>query len=281
MIMEIKMKKFLLKMCFVLVSGAVTLPLAGQLVPLSADPVPVAPATPAVSSTPATPEQAAPVVTDVPIKGKYKIRKVFAEVISAEISGSKKPQVTHEDIYDKTPFGDKTCWAQIILMLPEKRGLSRFDFVLKSGSETYPCLAVAIGDTPYSMKEDSWILPEQRDVNVPVRLLFAVSEKQIAGKDVKSPVKLNLERVLSGVQSKIGADVLNFRLMPSDKEFSTAAEAQKFAVERGGSYGMTYEEMIKPPQPEPAPAPAPAAGTTPAPAPAPAAPATTSGPLVK
>ncbi len=272
--MEMKMKKFLLKMCFVLVSGAVTLPLAGQLVPLSADPVP---ADSAVSATPAAQGQTAPVVTDGAVKGKFKIRKEFAEVICAEISGSGKTMVSDEGKFDKSPFGDKTCWAQIILILPEKRGLSRFDFVLKSGTEVYPCLAVTVGDNPFSMKEEFWSLPEDRDPAIPVRLLFAVSEKQISGKDVKSPVKLNLERALSGLETKIGADVLSFRLMPPDKDFTTAAEADKFAREKGGSYGMTYEEMTKRSQPEPAPAPA--AGTTPAPAPA--APATTSGPLVK
>ena len=255
------MKNLLLKMCFVLVSGAVTLPLSGQLVPLSVDPAPAAPA---------AQEQAAPVVTDIAEEGKIKIRKVFAEVICAEISGSKKPQVTHEDIYDKTPFGDKTCWAQIILMLPEKRGLSRFDFVLKSGSETYPCLAVAIGDTPYSMKEDAWILPEQRDVNVPVRLLFAVSDAMIAGNNGNTLVKLSLVRALNEDKTRIGADMLRFRLMPPDKDLTTAVEAKKFADEKGGSYGMTYEKMTKHAQEAAATATAPAAG-----------PATTLGPLVK
>ena len=250
------MRRNLLKMCLLLIGGTVVLPLAGQ-----------------------TPQAAAPqnaplpVVknTDIQVTGKYKIRHGYAEVICAEISGSKNPLANNEDRFDKSPFEEgKTCWAQIILMLPEKRGLSRFDFVLKSGSETYPCLAVAIGDTPYSMKEDAWILPEQRDVNVPVRLLFAVSDAMIAGNNGNTLVKLSLVRALNEDKTRIGADMLRFRLMPPDKDLTTAVEAKKFADEKGGSYGMTYEKMTKHAQEAAATATAPAAG-----------PATTLGPLVK
>ncbi|MBO5681494.1 MAG: hypothetical protein J6T08_07260, partial [Lentisphaeria bacterium] len=224
---------------------------------------------------------------EVPAVGTFKIRKEFAEVICAEIVADKKPVLNDVNPHDVSPYGDKTCWAQIILMLPEKRGLSRFDFVLKASGETYPCLAVALGDTVYSMKDEFWQLPAQRDPQVPVRLLFAVSPNRILGNDGSLLVPLTLERTFADVASRIGSDTVRFRLVPAAKAFMTAAEAKKFADEKGGSYGMTDAEMMaRAAQPAAGTAPAgtapagqpaaaqPASPATPAPAAKPATPAT-------
>ena len=271
------MKKNWMNVCLVLIGGAVTLPLAAQIAPITS----AAPADAPIASAaaPASASVAQP-AAEVPAVGTFKIRKEFAEVICAEIVADKKPVLNDVNPHDVSPYGDKTCWAQIILMLPEKRGLSRFDFVLKASGETYPCLAVALGDTVYSMKDEFWQLPAQRDPQVPVRLLFAVSPNRILGNDGSLLVPLTLERTFADVASRIGSDTVRFRLVPAAKAFMTAAEAKKFADEKGGSYGMTDAEMMaraaQPAAAQPAAAqPAsPASPATPAPAAKPAAPAT-------
>ena len=275
------MKKNWMNVCLVLIGGAVTLPLAAQITPItSAAPAdaPIAPIASAAAPASASVTQPA---AEVPAVGTFKIRKEFAEVICAEIVADKKPVLNDVNPHDVSPYGDKTCWAQIILMLPEKRGLSRFDFVLKARGETYPCLAVALGDTVYSMKDEFWQLPAQRDPQVPVRLLFAVSPNRILGNDGSLLVPLTLERTFADVASRIGSDTLRFRLVPAAKAFMTAAEAKKFADEKGGSYGMTDAEMMaRAAQPAAGTAPAgqpaaqPASPATPAPAAKPAAPVT-------
>ena len=273
------MKKNWMNVCLVLIGSAVTLPLAAQIAPITSAAPADAPIAPIASASVAQPE--------VPAVGTFKIRKEFAEVICAEIVADKKPVLNDVNPHDVSPYGDKTCWAQIILMLPEKRGLSRFDFVLKASGETYPCLAVALGDTVYSMKDEFWQLPAQRDPQVPVRLLFAVSPNRILGNDGSLLVPLTLERTFADVASRIGSDTVRFRLVPAAKAFMTAAEAKKFADEKGGSYGMTDAEMMAraalpaagtaPAGTAPAGQPAaaqPASPATPAPAAKPAAPAT-------
>lgn len=279
------MKIFWMKMCCTALTGIVALTLAAQITPITSA-APAAPVTPVTGGQPVAAAPAAAV--EAPVVGKYKIRREFAEVICAEISADKKPALNDVNPHDVSPFGDKTCWAQIILMLPEKRGLSRFEFVLKSAGETYPCLAVAIGDTVYSMKDEFWQLPEQRDPLIPVRLLFAVSANRILGNDGSLLVPLTLERTFADVASKIGSDTLRFRLLPVNRDFTSAADAKKFADEKGGSYGMTFAEMTRAAQSAPAAQPAgtapaktndaapaqtakPATAPAPAPAPAPAA----------
>ena len=260
------MKKNWMNVCLVLIGSAVTLPLAAQIAPITSAAPADAPIAPIASAAaPASASVAQPAV-EVPAVGTFKIRKEFAEVICAEIVADKKPVLNDVNPHDVSPYGDKTCWAQIILMLPEKRGLSRFDFVLKASGETYPCLAVVLGDTVYSMKDEFWQLPAQRDPQVPVRLLFAVSPNRILGNDGSLLVPLTLERTFADVASRIGSDTLRFRLVPAAKAFMTAAEAKKFADEKGGSYGMTDAEMM-------ARAAQPAAGTAPAGQPAAAQPA--------
>lgn len=279
------MKKNWMNVCLVLIGSAVTLPLAAQIAPITSAAPADAPVAPIASAAaPASVSVAQPEVSAV---GTFKIRKEFAEVICAEIVADKKPVLNDVNPHDVSPYGDKTCWAQIILMLPEKRGLSRFDFVLKASGETYPCLAVALGDTVYSMKDEFWQLPAQRDPQVPVRLLFAVSPNRILGNDGSLLVPLTLERTFADVASRIGSDTVRFRLVPAAKAFMTAAEAKKFADEKGGSYGMTDAEMMAraalpaagtaPAGTAPAGQPAaaqPASPATPAPAAKPAAPAT-------
>ena len=262
------MKKNWMNVCLVLIGSAVTLPLAAQIAPITS----AAPADAPIASAaaPASASVAQP-AAEVPAVGTFKIRKEFAEVICAEIVADKKPVLNDVNPHDVSPYGDKTCWAQIILMLPEKRGLSRFDFVLKASGETYPCLAVALGDTVYSMKDEFWQLPAQRDPQVPVRLLFAVSPNRILGNDGSLLVPLTLERTFADVASRIGSDTVRFRLVPAAKAFMTTAEAKKFADEKGGSYGMTDAEMM-------ARAAQPAAGTAPAGQPAAAQPASPASP---
>lgn len=261
------MKETWKKLCAALIVGSMALPLSGQTGEIM----------------PITSMDQGPAATEVTATGKCEIRRGFAEVICAEITADQKPAVEEEASHDASPYKEKTCWAQIILVLPEGRGLSRFDFALKANGEVYPCMAVAFGDTPYSMAKESWILAKERDAKIPVRLLFAVSNAQIQGNDGSKLVSLTLERVLPGVTSKIGADVLQFRLMPAEKPLTTAEEAKKYADEKGGSYGMTYAHMTTGKQ-SAAPAapatPAPAAQqaatpATPAPAAKPAAPAST------
>ena len=273
------MKKNWMNVCLVLIGSAVTLPLAAQIAPITSAATADAPI--ASAAAPASASVAQP-AAEVPAVGTFKIRKEFAEVICAEIVADKKPVLNDVNPHDVSPYGDKTCWAQIILMLPEKRGLSRFDFVLKASGETYPCLAVALGDTVYSMKDEFWQLPAQRDPQVPVRLLFAVSPNRILGNDGSLLVPLTLERTFADVASRIGSDTVRFRLVPAAKAFMTTAEAKKFADEKGGSYGMTDAEMMaRAAQPAAGTAPAgqpaaaqPASPATPAPAAKPAAPAT-------
>ena len=267
------MKIFWMKMCLAAFASVAALTLAAQITPITSA-APVAPVTPVTPVAGGETAAAAPAAAETPVVGKYKIRREFAEVICAEISADKKPALNDVNPHDVSPFGDKTCWAQIILMLPEKRGLSRFEFVLKSAGETYPCLAVAIGDTVYSMKDEFWQLPEQRDPLIPVRLLFAVSANRILGNDGSLLVPLTLERTFADVASKIGSDTLRFRLLPVNRDFTSAADAKKFADEKGGSYGMTFAEMTRVAQSAPAAQPAgtaPAAKPAAAPAPAPAA----------
>ena len=274
------MKKNWMNVCLVLIGGAVTLPLAAQITPITSAAPADAPIAPIASAAAPASASVAQPAAEVPAVGTFKIRKEFAEVICAEIVADKKPVLNDVNPHDVSPYGDKTCWAQIILMLPEKRGLSRFDFVLKASGETYPCLAVALGDTVYSMKDEFWQLPAQRDPQVPVRLLFAVSPNRILGNDGSLLVPLTLERTFADVASRIGSDTVRFRLVPAAKAFMTAAEAKKFADEKGGSYGMTDAEMMaraaQPAAAQPAAAqPAsPASPATPAPAAKPAAPAT-------
>ena len=252
------MKIFWMKMCLAAFASVAALTLAAQITPITSA-APAAPVTPVTGGQPVAAAPAAAV--EAPVVGKYKIRREFAEVICAEISADKKPALNDVNPHDVSPFGDKTCWAQIIRMLPEKRGLSRFEFVLKSAGETYPCLAVAIGDTVYSMKDEFWQLPEQRDPLIPVRLLFAVSANRILGNDGSLLVPLTLERTFADVASKIGSDTLRFRLLPVNRDFTSAADAKKFADEKGGSYGMTFAEMTRAAQAAPAAQPA---GTAPA-----------------
>ena len=274
------MKKNWMNVCLVLIGGAVTLPLAAQIAPITSAAPADAPIAPIASA--AAPASASVAQPEVPAVGTFKIRKEFAEVICAEIVADKKPVLNDVNPHDVSPYGDKTCWAQIILMLPDKRGLSRFDFVLKASGEIYPCLAVALGDTVYSMKDEFWQLPAQRDPQVPVRLLFAVSPNRILGNDGSLLVPLTLERTFADVASRIGSDTVRFRLVPAAKAFMTAAEAKKFADEKGGSYGMTDAEMMaRAAQPAAGTAPAgqpaaaqPASPATPAPAAKPATPAT-------
>ena len=276
------MKKNWMNVCLVLIGSAVTLPLAAQITPITSAAPADAPIAPIASAAAPASASVAQPAAEVPAVGTFKIRKEFAEVICAEIVADKKPVLNDVNPHDVSPYGDKTCWAQIILMLPEKRGLSRFDFVLKASGETYPCLAVALGDTVYSMKDEFWQLPAQRDPQVPVRLLFAVSPNRILGNDGSLLVPLTLERTFADVASRIGSDTLRFRLVPAAKAFMTAAEAKKFADEKGGSYGMTDAEMMaRAAQPAAGTAPAgqpvaaqPASPATPAPAAKPAAPAT-------
>ena len=274
------MKKNWMNVCLVLIGSAVTLPLAAQITPITSAAPADAPIAPIASAAAPASASVAQPAAEVPAVGTFKIRKEFAEVICAEIVADKKPVLNDVNPHDVSPYGDKTCWAQIILMLPEKRGLSRFDFVLKASGETYPCLAVALGDTVYSMKDEFWQLPAQRDPQVPVRLLFAVSPNRILGNDGSLLVPLTLERTFADVASRIGSDTLRFRLVPAAKAFMTAAEAKKFADEKGGSYGMTDAEMMaRAAQPAAGTAPAgqpvaaqPASPATPAPAAKPAAP---------
>ena len=284
------MKKNWMNVCLVLIGSAVTLPLAAQIAPITSAAPADAPIAPIASAAAPASASVAQPAAEVPAVGTFKIRKEFAEVICAEIVADKKPVLNDVNPHDVSPYGDKTCWAQIILMLPEKRGLSRFDFVLKASGETYPCLAVALGDTVYSMKDEFWQLPAQRDPQVPVRLLFAVSPNRILGNDGSLLVPLTLERTFAEVASRIGSDTVRFRLVPAAKAFMTAAEAKKFADEKGGSYGMTDAEMMaRAAQPAAGTAPAgtapagqpaaaqpasPASPATPAPAAKPAAPAT-------
>ena len=272
------MKKNWMNVCLVLIGSAVTLPLAAQITPITSAAPADAPIAPIASAAAPASASVAQPAAEVPAVGTFKIRKEFAEVICAD----KKPVLNDVNPHDVSPYGDKTCWAQIILMLPEKRGLSRFDFVLKASGETYPCLAVALGDTVYSMKDEFWQLPAQRDPQVPVRLLFAVSPNRILGNDGSLLVPLTLERTFADVASRIGSDTVRFRLVPAAKAFMTAAEAKKFADEKGGSYGMTDAEMMaRAAQPAAGTAPAgqpaaaqPASPATPAPAAKPAAPVT-------
>ena len=276
------MKKNWMNVCLVLIGSAVTLPLAAQITPITSAAPADAPIAPIASAAAPASASVAQPAAEVPAVGTFKIRKEFAEVICAEIVADKKPVLNDVNPHDVSPYGDKTCWAQIILMLPEKRGLSRFDFVLKASGETYPCLAVALGDTVYSMKDEFWQLPAQRDPQVPVRLLFAVSPNRILGNDGSLLVPLTLERTFADVASRIGSDTVRFRLVPAAKAFMTAAEAKKFADEKGGSYGMTDAEMMaRAAQPPAGTAPAgqpaaaqPASPATPAPAAKPAAPVT-------
>ncbi|MBE6407819.1 MAG: hypothetical protein E7038_04360 [Lentisphaerae bacterium] len=265
------MKKIWMNVCLVLIGSAVTLPLAAQITPITSAAPAAAPIAPIASAAAPASASVAQPAAEVPAVGTFKIRKEFAEVICAEIVADKKPVLNDVNPHDVSPYGDKTCWAQIILMLPEKRGLSRFDFVLKASGETYPCLAVALGDTVYSMKDEFWQLPAQRDPQVPVRLLFAVSPNRILGNDGSLLVPLTLERTFADVASRIGSDTVRFRLVPAAKAFMTAAEAKKFADEKGGSYGMTDAEMM-------ARAAQPAAGTAPAGQPAAAQPASPASP---
>ena len=226
----------------------------GAILPLCAQ-VPTMPfgTSPATSATPA-PENAGTAlpgqIAAPAFKSKYRIRREFAEVICAEISAKEKPEIINQNPLDDSPFKDKTCWAQIIATLPAGRSLSRFDFSLKYGTELYPCIAVAVGDSFYSMKKENWTLPKDRDVKEPVRMLFALHAGVAMGKDGKSLIPLKIVRNFTDTKTVIPEDEIPFRLMPGGKEMTSVGEAKKRPE---GTCDLTYEELIKPVAPAPAP----------------------------
>lgn len=245
------------KICSAFLLAALWFPVHAQMTLPGEEPSPVA----ATADTPsATADAASPAPVAGP-DGIYKIRRGYAEVICAEISLKKRPEMLDPNPLDYSPFDNKTSWAQIIMMLPAGRGLSRFDFVLMYGAERCPCMAVVSGDLPYSMKKDAWELPKDRDAAVPVRLLFAIPSVG-ANNEL---LEMKLVRAFSEPKSSLPDDVIVFRVMPDDVPLTTAESAQKYAKEKGGSCGMTYKQLTAPP---PAAAPAapaaPAAGETPA-----------------
>jgi hypothetical protein len=94
----------------------------------------------------AEPEESAAEKDQAAVKKVKPILIRHGFIYSAEIS-KEKPEFQLEVKGDQPPFG-KPAWAAVMLKLPKNRGISRFDYELKTDSGSYPCLAVALGAEP-------------------------------------------------------------------------------------------------------------------------------------
>ena len=161
-------------------------------------------------------------------------------IYSAEIS-KKKPEFQLEDRGDQPVFPNP-AWAAVILKLPRNRGISRFDYELKTNSGSYPCLAVALGSEPYSQKRDRWTLEAQKELEGKfVRMLFAFPSADLT--DGASMQTLDLEFKIR--DTKCQPPPIPFRILPDDQPLNSDPQT----LGKNGNCGLTWLELHPEAQP--------------------------------
>ena len=155
-------------------------------------------------------------------------------VYSAEIS-KLKPNFQVEVKGDQPPFLDP-AWAAVMLKLPKNRGVSRFDYELKTPSGiSYPCLAVALGAEPYSQSRDRWTIEAKKELEGKfVRMLFAFPAAELT----QEPLQ-NFQLVFKMRDSVCQPPPIPFRLLPDDQPLG----ANPQLLGENGNCGLTWLEM--------------------------------------
>ena len=155
-------------------------------------------------------------------------------VYSAEIS-KLKPNFQVEVKGDQPPFLDP-AWAAVMLKLPKNRGVSRFDYELKTPSGiNYPCLAVALGAEPYSQSRDRWTIEAKKELEGKfVRMLFAFPAAELT----QEPLQ-NFQLVFKMRDSVCQPPPIPFRLLPDDQPLG----ANPQLLGEHGNCGLTWLEM--------------------------------------
>jgi len=153
---------------------------------------------------------------------------------SAEIS-KVKPEFQLEVKGDQ-PLFENPVWAAVMLKLPRNRGVSRFDYELKTDSGSYPCLAVALGAEPYSQKRDRWTIEAKKEQEGKfVRMLFAFPAADLAeGVPLQA---LNL--VFKTKDSICQPPPIMFRILPEDEPLNDDPQT----LGENGNIGLSWLDM--------------------------------------
>ena len=161
-------------------------------------------------------------------------------IYSAEVS-KEKPEFQLEVKGDQPPFA-KPAWAAVMLKLPKNRGISRFDYELKTDSGSYPCLAVALGAEPYSQKRDRWTIEAKKELEGKfVRMLFAVPSADLVEGASMQPLQL----VFKTRDSICQPPAIPFRILPDGQALNDDPQT----LGENGNCGLTWLEMHPEAQP--------------------------------
>lgn len=152
---------------------------------------------------------------------------------SAEISRL-KPEI--QEVKGDQPQFPNPAWAAVILKLPKNRGVSRFDYELKTPSGSYPCLAVALEAEPFSQARDHWTIEAKREQEGKfVRMLFALPSS-----DLDANVSMqNFELVFQLRKSVCQPPAIPFRILPKDQ----ALNSDPKTLGENGNIGLTWLDM--------------------------------------
>jgi len=154
-------------------------------------------------------------------------------VYSAEISKI-KPNFQTEVKGDQPPFPD-AAWAAVMLKLPKNRGVSRFDYEIKTPSGSYPCLAVALGAEPYSQERSQWTIEAKKELEGKfVRMLFAFPAADLMNEPLQ-----DLQLVFKMRDSVCQPHPIPFRILPDDQPLS----ANPQLLSENGNCGLSWLEM--------------------------------------
>lgn len=156
-------------------------------------------------------------------------------IYSAEIS-SVKPDFEEESPYD-IPAISNPAWVEVIVKLDNGRSISRFDYVLKGTNGSYPCFAVAEGNSPYSVNQDKWIIRKPSSLKY-YRMLFPVqsSELTILPRPYETAITtMNLQ--LNYFKSNLAPLPLKIRAR-GDRKFSSVSR-----IPATGLYGLTEKQV--------------------------------------
>ena len=152
---------------------------------------------------------------------------------SAEISRL-KPEI--QEVRGDQPLFTAPAWAAVMLKLPKNRGISRFDYELKTPSGSYPCLAVALESEPYSQKRDRWTIEAKKDQEGKfVRMLFAFPSSDLP----EDAVIQNFELVFQLKNSVCQPPIIPFRVLPKDQPLN----ADPKTLGENGNCGLSWLDM--------------------------------------
>ena len=169
--------------------------------------------------------------TQIPTQTQTVIPFFSGKILSVQVS-EMIPEIQEQNVKDPVP--EQVAFVEIQAMLDAGRGSSRFDYVLKIRNRSYPCIAVALADDPYSMNPVFWHITGEKEKRR-IRFLFPV-DKEILNR--KEEIRASLVFVL---RENLKKDLLlPLMFLPDGQAFSPISQ-----VPESGICGLDFEQWQK------------------------------------